>query len=147
MEDQQLGRLLRELPRERAGDHFTAHVLNSLAGLDGKPERRTRQARPTQWAVATAALLALLVSAALIERRDLWRSGHNAEARQALEEIRDEHERLARELERLQSLRAGHEAEPEVIYLGGNESFDLVLDPDSMPEGATLPASYEPETF
>lgn len=135
MEDQQLGRLLRELPRERAGDQFTARVL---AGLDGKPQRRTRP-HPIRWALATAALLALLVSAAVMERRP------EAQARQALEEIRDEHERLARELERLQALRERQDPRPEVIYLGGNERMDLVLDLGRT--GGTLPASYEPETF
>ncbi|HYG62782.1 MAG TPA: hypothetical protein VEL74_09395 [Thermoanaerobaculia bacterium] len=143
MEDQPLGRLLRELPRERAGDRFTARVLE---GLDGG----RRPARRSGWALATAALLALLVSGVLVERRGL-RQGEPAhseagEARQALEEIRDEHERLARELERLQSLSEGQGDAPGIVYLGGNERMDLVLDLGRMPEG-TLPASYGSETF
>jgi hypothetical protein len=146
MEDQPLGRLLRELPRERAGDCFTARVLS---GIDDPGRRPTR--RPA-WALATAGVLALLVFGVLVDR---WPVGKRpdseaGEARQALAEIRDEHERLARELERLQSLREGQgtapEIAPEVIYIGGNDRMDLVLDLGRMPEG-TLPASYGPETF
>jgi hypothetical protein len=138
MEDQQIGRILRELPREQAGDHFTARVL---AGLDA--ERQPRRAR---WVLATAAGLALLVSVALVGRQG-WNGGPaGAEARQALEEIRDEHERLAHELERLQSLRQ-QPAQPEVIYLGGNEDMDLVVDLGRLAENGTLPASYGSGTF
>ena len=63
-----------------------------------------------------------------------------AQARQALAEIRAEHTRLEREVQDL--------SQPSVVYLGGNEDVDLVLDLGRTggTEGAK-PAAYHGETF
>jgi hypothetical protein len=143
MEDQQLGRLLRELPRERAGDGFTARVL---AHLDAPPSGKTvgRARRQGPWVLATAALFALIVSVAVLDRpatqaRDL------RNARQALVDIRNEHERIEQELRQLQQMHGQDPAEPQVVYLGGDESMDLVVDLGRTPEGPA-PVAYD-ETF
>jgi len=134
MEDHRLGDLLRELPREQARPGFTARVLHRLDA----PERRRWIPIP-RLALATALTVVLAVAAGIRSdaRRDALES---ARAEQALAEIRAEHARLEREVRDL--------SQPPVIYLGGNEDVDLVLDLGKVrgSEGAT-PAAYHGETF
>ena len=135
MEDHRVGDLLRELPREHARPGFTARVVNRLDA----PERRSISWRAPRLALATALMIVLTVTAGFLiqERRDALA---NARAEQALAEIRAEHARLEREVQDL--------SQPPVIYLGGNEKVDLVLDLGKVrgSEGAT-PAAYHGETF
>lgn len=143
MEDQLLGRLLREIPRERAGDGFTARVLERL-DLPTPGETPGRTVRRGPWLFATAALFALVVSVAVLDRpeppvREV------RDARQALVNIRSEHERIQQELRRLQQMHRQDSAEPEVVYLGGDESMDLVVDLGRVREGPA-PVAYD-ETF
>ncbi|MFL6233929.1 MAG: hypothetical protein ACJ76N_12410 [Thermoanaerobaculia bacterium] len=134
MEDHRLGDLLRELPREQARPGFTARVLHRL---DAAPERHHSIPR---LALATVLTVVLMMTAgALINaRRDALA---NARAERALAEIRAEHARLEREVQDLSQ-------PPSVVYLGGNEDVDLVLDLGKVrgSEGAT-PAAYHGETF
>lgn len=137
MEDHSLGRLLRELPRETARPGFTQRVL---ARLD---EPAKIAASPRVWrlrlAVAATALLAV-ASAGLVRYEQSRKAERAAEARQALQEIRAEHDRLERELRSL--------SEPPVIYLGGDERVDLVVDLDRIPaEDGPAPATYRYDTF
>jgi len=133
MEDHRLGDLLRELPREQARPGFTALVLYRLDA----PARRRSIPR---LALATALTAVLAVTAGLLidARRDALA---NARAERALAEIRAEHARLEREVRELSD-------PPSVVYLGGNEDVDLVLDLGKVrgSEGAT-PAAYHGETF
>jgi hypothetical protein len=133
MEDHRLGDLLRELPREQARPGFTARVLNRL---DAPEHRRSipRLALATVLAVVLAVTVGFLIDA----RREALES---ARAEQALAEIRAEHARLEREVRELSD-------QPSVVYLGGNEDVDLVLDLGKArgSEGAT-PAAYHGETF
>jgi hypothetical protein len=118
MEDHNLGRhvgrILRELPREQAREGFTTRVL---AGVDKRPE-------PMAWrrprlVFATAALVALMASAGVLQYRADQQERH-AEARRILHELRSEHDSLKQELESLSA--------PPVVYVGGNEQVDLVVD-------------------
>jgi hypothetical protein len=133
MEDHRLGDLLRELPREQARPGFTARVVNRL---DAPEHRRAipRLALATVLATVLAVAAGLLIDA----RREALES---ARAEQALAEIRAEHARLEREVRELSD-------QPSVVYLGGNEDVDLVLDLGKVrgSEGAT-PAAYHGETF
>lgn len=135
MEDHRIGDLLRELPRERARTGFTARVLQRLDAGAGRPARRRRPVT----ALAAAALAAIVISAGILADRAADRRA--AEARQILEQIRAEHGRLERELEKL--------SEPPVIYLGGDENVDFVLDLRQVPEagGEVRPAAYADQTF
>jgi len=136
MEDHRLGDLLRELPREQARPGFTARVLNRL---DAPERRRLTPWRVPRFALATVLATVLAVTAGLLidARRDALES---ARAEKALAEIRAEHARLEQEVRDL--------SQPPVIYLGGNEDVDLVLDLGKArgSEGAT-PAAYHGETF
>lgn len=135
MEDHRLGDLLRELPREQPRPGFTARVLHRL---DAAPERRSIPI--PRLALATVLTLVLMITAGVLinARRDALA---NARAERALAEIRAEHTRLEREVQDLSQ-------PPSVVYLGGNEDVDLVLDLGKVrgSEGAT-PAAYHGETF
>jgi hypothetical protein len=137
MEDHRIGELLRELPRERARNGFTARVLERLdAGEAGRPALFWRPVA----AFAAAILAAVAIPAGLLMDRAADRERiRAAEARQILEEIRAEHGRLERELEEI--------SEPPVLYLGGDENVDFVLDLRRVPESGTRPAAYTNQTF
>jgi LmbE family N-acetylglucosaminyl deacetylase len=131
MEDHRLGDLLRELPREQARPGFTARVLRGI-------EEPGRRFSPR---LALAGALALTVTVAAGVRVETRRDAvETARAQQALQEIRAEHGRLEREVQEL--------SQPSVVYLGGNENVDLVLDLGRVrgTEGAK-PAAYHDETY
>ena len=136
MEDHRLGDLLRELPREQARPGFTARVLHRL---DAPRRRHLISWRVPRLALATALTLVVAITAGILvdARRDALA---NARAERTLAEIRAEHARLRREVQDL--------SQPPVVYLGGNEDVDLVLDLGRVrgSEGAT-PAAYHGETF
>jgi hypothetical protein len=139
MEDHRIGDLLRELPRERARSGFTVRVLERLdAGGAGRPTLLWRSVA----VFAAAAFAAVAIPAGILMDRAADRKGvQAAEARQILEEIRAEHSRIEAELEGL--------AEPPVLYLGGDENVDFVLDLRRVPEaqGEIRPAAYTDQTF
>jgi len=136
--------LLRELPPEHARPGFTARVLEEL---DAEPRRGPRWSfrlapLPVRTVFAVAALLAIAISAgALIE----WRGGNqkHREAVQALKELREEHGRLEAELHEM--------SEPPVVYLGGDEKVDYVLDLGKVGNAEVVssatPAAYHVDTF
>jgi hypothetical protein len=131
MEDHRLGDLLRELPRETARPGFTARVLRRI-------EVPGRRFSPRLALAGALALTVTVAAGVLVEtRRDAIET---ARAQQALQEIRAEHGRLEREVQEL--------SQPSVVYLGGNENVDLVLDLGRIrgTEGAK-PAAYHDETF
>jgi hypothetical protein len=119
MEDHNLGQMLRELPRESAREGFTPRVL---ASLDAPPEAAAWR-RP-RLVFATAALVAVIASAGVFQVFQ-YQAGRaeeirRAEARRLLHELRSEHDNLKQEFESLSA--------PPVVYVGGNEQVDLVVD-------------------
>lgn len=125
MEDHDLDRslaLLSELPDERARPGFTGRVL---ARLDERPA--TPVWRRPRLVFATAALLAVTATAGVVQVR-AEREADRAEARRVLKELRSEHDDLKHELESLST--------PPVVYVGGNEQVDLVVDLSRV-QGAT----------
>jgi hypothetical protein len=133
MEDHRLGDLLRELPSESARPGFTTRVLQRLDA----PERRRSMPRFALAGALAMAVLTVTTGVLVDARRDALEA---VRARQALQEIRAEHGRLEREVQEL--------SQPPVVYLGGNENVDLVLDLGKVgeTEGAKL-AAYHDETF
>jgi hypothetical protein len=118
MQDHSVGPLLRELPRERAREEFTARVLARLDAPAPKPWRQPRLVFAT---AALAALAGMIASAGILQlhagRQEALRA---AEARKMLRELRSEHESLKQELQSL--------SQPPVVYVGGDEEVDLVVD-------------------
>jgi hypothetical protein len=138
MEDQHLGRLLRELPREKARQGFTTRVL---ARLDAAPAPRVwwRQRLATAL-IATLALSASTAGLVHYEHREAQRAARVARAQQLLRELRAEHGQIKRELESLPA--------PPVMYLGGNEDMDLVVDLRQVREAdGRRPATYRYDMF
>ncbi len=130
-----LDRELRELPRVSASPGFTRRVLRRLE----KPAATSPLPR-FAW-VTLGALAAILTVLAL--RPD------NAPDRQArltaseAREIRKQHALLAAELDRL---RSNTEAAAPILYLGGDDEVDYVLDLSPFllsPAGGILPASSD----
>jgi allophanate hydrolase subunit 1 len=138
----QVADLLRELPHEHARPGFTARVLEELDAEPRRASRWTFRLAPVMSAVTVAALLAVAISAgALIE----WRGGarKHQEAVQVLRELREEHGRLEAELHEM--------SEPPVVYLGGDEKVDYVLDLGKVGSAEVVssatPAAYHTDTF
>ncbi len=130
----QITEILRELPSEQARPGFTARVLERL---DAAP-----RAMAPRWsfrlALATAAVV--LAAAAIPAGMVIQKSRDANQARQALQEIRAEHGRLEQELREM--------TEPPVVYLGGDENVDLVLDLGKMRNAeAVVPVAYRQDTF
>lgn len=112
MNDDDLNRALRELPREAASSGFTRRVL---ARLDEAPRPIWR--RPLVLAPMAAALVATLLTWSL--------TGHRKQERRArLAELRQEQQQLAAELAALKDQADSR----EVLYLGGDEGIDIVMD-------------------
>jgi cytochrome c-type biogenesis protein CcmH/NrfG len=140
MEDHSVGRLLRELPRETARPGFTQRVLNRL---DEPAEAAPLRAgwRPRLAMAAMAVIVATLAISAGVARYEQSREAERtAEARRLLQEIRAEHDRIEQELRAL--------SEPPVVYVGGDEEVDLVVDLNKVPaEDGPTPATYRYDTF
>jgi len=136
MEDHRVSDLLRELPREQARPEFTARVLERLPS----PKRIPRPNARLVLALAAVLAMATVSTGILVERQAAARRARDAQARQVLDDLRAEHGRLRRELREI--------SQPPVVYLGGNEDVDLVLDLGQVraAEGAT-PAAYRGDTF
>ncbi len=139
MEDHRLGDLLRELPREHARPGFTARVLSRLDA----PEDRRFHGRPRlALAGAMAAVAAVAISAGVLRDRPAGseRPIETTEAQRILRELRAEHGRLEREFHEI--------SEPPVLYLGGDEEVDLVLDLRNVQDAeGVVPAAYHHQTF
>jgi hypothetical protein len=141
MEDhrtRQITDLLRELPAEHARPGFTARVLERLdAPLRTAPRRSFQRAL-----ASAAALVAIAISAGLLVD---WQVKHReaVEARQTLRELRAEHGRLQQELREISA--------PPVVYLGGDEKVDYVLDLGKVHDAEVVtsatPAAYHIATF
>lgn len=130
--DRELDRLLSELPRAAAPPGFARRVL---ADLDATP----RPHGGRRWLLAVAGAAALAAG--------LWLLPQAAPRQQTLAEsqaLEQEHRLLVEELEALKaSLRDGVEA--PVLYLGGTEGLDVVLDLQPVWHGAAggaRPAAY-----
>ncbi len=116
MNDEDLGRLLRELPRAEPSFDFTARVLSRLPSRPPAARRRS----PSTLVWVGAALLAIVVSHGYLRERY-----ERSRAAARVRELRDEYRELQTELEKLKALT--REFEP-VLDLGGTEDVEFVFD-------------------
>ena len=117
LSDRELDRLLADLPRQAASAGFSRRVLDRL---DAPPPRR-RARRAWLLAAAAAAASALAVGVWLAPRPAAEPPLAETRALQA------QHRQLMEELTALKASLRDAPAAP-VIYVGGNEQLDLVLD-------------------
>ena len=140
MEDQHLGQLLRELPREQARQGFTARVL---ARLDAPPAAAPYRRWQPRLAAAVAVAVALASGLVYNSRLEAERAARMARAQQVLHELRAEHGRIKKELAAL--------PDAPVLYLGGDEKTDLVIDMSQVRSSESTqdmqPATYRYDTF
>jgi hypothetical protein len=130
------------LPPEHARPGFTGRVLERL---DMTPQTAPRWNFRLALATAAATLVAVGISAGvLIEQRGGARKHRETvAARQTLQELRAEHGRLEQELREISA--------PPVVYLGGDEKVDYVLDlgkvRNAEVETSATPTAYHVNTF
>ncbi len=147
---------LRSLPRERAGAEFTPRLLERLAAEGGAATRPLAVPRPAWRAFAAAAALAALLAAGgatlarFAQRPEAGSATAGQPARRArLQRIEVERARLSAELQELKRMA---DTDEPVIYLGGDDRVDLVLDVgrlarrrESGPAPRVEPAAYHPD--
>lgn len=116
--EKQLQRALQNLQGVQASPGFTDRVLEGLMRRTAR--RRLRNGLTIS--AATATVLVLIVSAIVVNQ-----STGTTREELALEArvLREEHARLRSDLE---NLSASARAAAPVLYLGGDDEFDLVLD-------------------
>lgn len=135
MQDQEITRLLRDLPEETAPRGFTRDVLRRLDETPTQPKGAPGSSFPG-WRLATATTVLLLALGLGLglgwlgdrepearEQPVVAASEPRDETRARLEALREEHRRLAQEMEVLQDLT--RENQP-FVYLGGDERVDFV---------------------
>lgn len=123
MNDDRLRDVLAALPHEPASEGFTAATLGRL---------RARQARRRRVPLVAAASLTLALAGGAFAVRQM---GEVREAHR-LEQLRAERAAIAAELEELKRMTEA----PPVVYVGGNDKVDVVLDV-SQPAADAVPVS------
>lgn len=126
--DESLDRRLEELPRVRARDGFSRRVLT---GLDNRLATGPAPLARLAWAAAATLVLAALLGVGVTYRQQ--RAADLAYRRQ-VEELRTRYEQL---LDEVVSIRQEAAIPDTRLYLGGDESLDLMLDLNQIPTYST----------
>lgn len=120
MSDERIRKELKALPREKASSEFTRRVLENLP--------RTEKRRIPAWGyrlAAAATVIILLVVPMSLRRWSMSIDTGNEAVLAEIEAVRSEKALIEKEL---RELRERAEDESPVVYLGGNENVNLVLD-------------------
>ena len=117
MKDDDVARLLKELPRQEASAEFTSRVLARLE--EPAPRRGTRR-RIVALAAAAALVIGVWGARSAVREREEERR-----AAERLEQMQREYRALRMELEQLRSIAS--EVEP-VLELGGTDRVDFIFD-------------------
>ncbi len=127
---------LASCPRDRAGAGFTRQVMERITRSDAN--RRSGVSTWTRLALATT------VAAVALLAFGLWQAGRQRQTARdelLLEELRAEHAAITHELKELKS----DPSQLPVVYLGGTERVNLVLDLERLQRGraqtVALPAT------
>lgn len=110
-EEKRIGDALRDLPRQSASDRFTENVLDRL--------RQPQETHRIQWMRIAASIVGGLVLLGAVESVQWWREARDREA------LRAEHQQI---VEELRSIKKVTDAATPVVYVGGNDDVDFVLD-------------------
>ena len=122
-----LDQSLRNLPREQASEGFRDKVLRAarVEAVSRRSQTPWLAPRMVPALAAAALLLAMGISLGLY----MMERTRRAELRREIAELRQEHERLDAEVELLrQEARGTGATGRRVIYLGGDDTVDYVLD-------------------
>lgn len=110
---------LSQLPRAQASEGFTDRVLAALKDREGYTPRRLAR---LAWAGAVTLMLGLLVGALVVYQRQ---QAAELAYQQQVEELRSRYEELLNEVV---SIRQEASMPDNRLYLGGDDSLDLMLD-------------------
>ena len=128
MNDQELTRLLRALPRTNASPHFTSDVLRAVRAE--RPEER----RPAfGWRAAAAFAMALC----LFFAAQVTLTSHAR--RQRLESLRAQQTSIEADLEAVKKLAGGYEP---VVVFEHNDGTRVVVDQTPRDDAAAVPAAF-----
>ncbi|MCP5112270.1 MAG: hypothetical protein GY953_15710 [bacterium] len=120
MSDERIQRALEALPREKASADFTRRVLDNL------PQQPRRRIPAWSYRLAAAATVVILLVLPISLQRWSMSIDTGSEAMLAeIEAVRSEKALIEKEL---RQLREQATAESPVVYIGGNEDVNLVLD-------------------
>lgn len=134
MNERELRHALRELPVPRAGDAFTRDVLRRLDEADGTSVDHPSGVGPlTSRLLALAATLALVLGGAAA-----WRADARADRDREVRSLRSESHRLHEEIRALEDRL---QDPTPVLYVGGTETVDLVVDLSRVSEVTGGPAA------
>jgi len=129
MHDEQIHEALKSLPRQQADANFTARVMARL-------DEPSRPSLPWTILAPAAALLLLALSLGWQE----WQHRRDSRIAHArFESLLAEKQALEAELESLKRLAS----EASLVYLGGDEKMDLVLDLARLQRRGGPPGSFE----
>ncbi len=138
MKDEDIEKLLRALPRQKASAEFTPRLLERLDKPSAESTTAWLRARPLLAGVAVLLLLGALTTG-------MWHwyeLREREEAAQRIETLRNEYEALERELAEIHSLAA---ASQPVVELGSTESLDILLDLRTLAAGAGQDQQARPQ--
>ena len=120
MSDERIKKALEALPREKASADFTRRVLDNL------PQKPRRRIPAWSYRLAAAATVVILLVLPMSLQRWSMSIDTGSEAMLAeIEAVRSEKVLIEKELRQLREQAA---AESPVVYIGGNEDVNLVLD-------------------
>jgi hypothetical protein len=142
--DQEISSILSRIPREAVGESFTNRVL---AAYDSRSNRGPKLSSTARWSWAVAAVLLLMIG---FIAGSSFRSKNPGAATQITQSrlLKARHRALQEELASIRDLTA---ASAPVLYLGGEEDYDLVLDLSPMIEAQLLqqaqPATVQPASL
>ena len=147
MNDEELGEVLRTLPRCQAADGFTGRVLSEVDGSVSRARARASSVRRLTLVGGAAAFVLALGVAGWFGLGE-WKSQERSRAASRVEQLRDEYRALQGELQELRELT--DEVSP-TLELGGNEELGFIfdmreLDP-SRHSGARPASLQEPGSF
>lgn len=147
MNDTELAQLLSSLPREKAGADFTARVM-ARVGAGSRPEQtasvlsfpaeRRRLPSWSGWLMAAAALLAVGLGF-----REWQHRQEVEETMRRIAELRGQYQELASELDDLR--RESARSRP-VVYVGGTDKVDFVVDLERLSENKKDPQKADAES-
>lgn len=141
MRDEKLSELLAKLPQEGASEDFSHRVLQRIratAGGESPPPRR-RHFRQLQRAALALAICLALAGGFWSRQRDQARTQALAENLAALQM---ETAALKAELETLRRIKSSSRP---TMYLGGSETFGVILDLNRLSMGGAYPEGAYPE--
>ena len=117
----EIAELLSRLPRESPGDDFTKRVL---AAYDRREDRSWALNWTPRWSWSMVAILLLVIGFLVGSNFRSTRSGNAIQITQS-DQLKARHRALEDELARIRYLSA--QTAP-VLYLGGEENYDVVFD-------------------